>query len=558
MTPPSDNPTEAPRPDDPHPGPAGSGAATPASAAPDAAPPTQSWRPPRWWGAVAGLATAAVALGAGQLAAGFAASLKPPVVSVGDRVVDAAPRWLKTFAIDTFGTNDKPALIAGTVMILTALAVLAGILALRHRLRSGLALVAMFAVVGMIAATQGRNGTGNGWVPSFIAGLAAAATLLLFRRLSYPPSVAGVAAVAPGDGAVRRTRRSFLVGGATVGATAVLAALGGARLNRRFAADLERAGVRPRRPENPLRAPPADPALGIAGLSPLFVANKDFYRIDTALITPSVTAEGWTLSIDGMVDRPMTLSYDDLWQREIVEYDVTLSCVSNEIGGGLVGNARWSGVRLDAVLAEAGVHPDADQIMGRSVDGFTAGFPVDALNDGRDAIIALTMNGEVLPVAHGYPARLVVPGLYGYVSATKWLSRIELTRFDRASGYWIPKGWSTLGPVKTQSRIDTPRQGGRTTPGDVVVAGVAWAPESGITKVEVQIDDGPWQPATLGPELATSSWRQWWFPWTATAGSYVLRCRATDGNGTTQTDQVTSVAPDGASGWHRVPIVVSA
>ena len=208
------------------------------------------------------------------------------------------------------------------------------------------------------------------------------------------------------------------------------------------------------------------------------------------------------------------------------------------------------------LLEEAGVDPDADQIMGHSVDGFTAGFPVGTLADGRNAIVALTMNGEVLPVAHGYPARLVIPGLYGYVSATKWLSRIELTRFDRAAGYWIPRGWSVEGPVKTQCRIDTPRQGRTIPAGEVVIAGVAWAPGPGITNVEAQVDDGPWREATLGPEVATTSWRQWWVSWATTPGRHVLRCRATDGTGTTQTEKVTSVAPDGASGWHSVPVNV--
>jgi DMSO/TMAO reductase YedYZ molybdopterin-dependent catalytic subunit len=327
-------------------------------------------------------------------------------------------------------------------------------------------------------------------------------------------------------------------------------------LQRRFSNAAERAAVQVRAPAEPLQVTAADPATQIPGLSPLFVPNKDFYRIDTALIAPTVSTDGWQLAIDGMVDNPLSFTYDDLWKRTLVEYDVTLSCVSNEVGGDLVGNARWLGVRLDELLAEAKVRPDADQIMGHSVDGFTAGFPTDTLADGRNAIVALAMNGEVLPVAHGYPARLVVPGLYGYVSATKWLSRIELTRFDRAQGYWIPRGWSERAPIKTQSRIDTPRRGAKVD-GTVAVAGVAWAPTRGITRVEVQVDDGPWQPANLGPEVSASSWRQWWWEWTTPpVGEHRLRCRATDGSGATQTEQRSRPDPDGATGWHTIDVEV--
>ena len=522
---------------------------------------------PRWWGPAAGLTAAAAALGVGQLVSGFDASFKPPVVSVGDRVIDVVPGWVKDFAIDTFGTNDKPALITGTVVILAVVAVLAGIAALGRRLLVGLGLVAGFTAMGMIAATTGRDGHATGWVPSLAAGLAAAGALGLFRRATRMAAPTGPD-TSTGPGAPARTaagttmaRRGFLValGAVAVGAAALGA--GGQGLRRRFSADLERAIVRIRRPAKPLAPPPTDPAATIEGLTPLIVANRDFYRIDTALITPSVSIDNWQLRIDGMVGRPITLSYDELWNRELVEVDVTLSCVSNEVGGGLVGNARWVGVRLNSLLAEAEIDADADQIMSHSVDGFTAGFPTDTVTDGRNAIIALTMNGEVLPVAHGYPARLVVPGLYGYVSATKWLSRLEMTRFDRAQGYWVPRGWSALGPIKTQSRIDVPRAGATRSrselpEGELVVAGVAWAPGPGIDRGEVQVDEGPWLAAELGPELSQTSWRQWWLAWPAQPGAHTLRCRATDGNGVTQTAERADPAPDGASGWHRVEVTI--
>ena len=504
-------------------------------------------RPPRSWGAVAGLVSMAAGLGAGQLTAGLARDLEPPVVSVGNRVVDVAPAWLKSFAIDTFGTGDKTALIVGTVLLLAAVSVLAGMLAVRRSLAGGLTIVAAFGLVGMAAAGLGG---GWGWLPSAAAMVGAGASLALLARLATRPPGS-----AHGTGSVA-DRRRFLTGVGALAVSTAVALAAGRALRSRFAAEVERAGIRLRRPVEPLAAPPADPAATLPGLSPLLVPNADFYRIDTSLIIPAVTVETWALTIDGMVERPLRFTYDQLWDRELHEYDLTLSCVSNEIGGDLVGNARWVGVRLDELLAECGVGADADQIMTHSVDGFTAGFPVEAAMDGRDAIVALTMNGEVLPAVHGYPARLIVPGLYGYVSATKWLSRLELTRFDRAQGYWVPRGWAVRAPIKTQSRIDTPRSGSSVPAGTTAIAGVAWAPISGITNVEVQVGDGPWQPAELGPSLGGAAWRQWWFTWQAEPGTYLVRCRATDGTGATQPREVAPVAPDGATGWHTVKVKV--
>ena len=256
----------------------------------------------------------------------------------------------------------------------------------------------------------------------------------------------------------------------------------------------------------------------------------------------------------GLVDHELTLTYDDLLGRELLERDCTISCVSNEVGGDLVGNARWVGCRLDDLLAEAGIRKEADQVMGVSVDGFTAGFPVETL-DGRDALIAIGMNGETLPVKNGFPARIIVPGIYGYVSAVKWLSEIRLTRFADEVGYWVPRGWSAIAPVKTQSRIDRP--GGRIAAGSVPIAGVAWAPTRGISKVEVQVDDGAWLETTLGSSLGDNCWRQWWVPWEATSGKHQIRVRATDGTGETQPEQRRDVAPDGATGWHTIRVTVS-
>ncbi len=291
------------------------------------------------------------------------------------------------------------------------------------------------------------------------------------------------------------------------------------------------------------------------GITPLVVPSDDFYLIDTALTKPQVDPANWSLTIKGMVDREVTYTYQDLLDRAETIAPVTLSCVSNEVGGDLVGNAVWRGLPLIELLDEAGVQPGATQIASRSVDGWSCGFPTEVAYDGRTALVAVGMNGEPLPIRHGFPARLVVAGLYGYVSATKWLSEIELTTLEDFDGYWIPRGWSKLGPVKTQSRIDTPSQGDTVEAGTVVpIAGVAWAPDRGVAKVEVRVDEGEWVEAQLGESLGPDAWVQWLVPWEATEGRHVVQVRATDGTGETQTATPAPPAPDGAQGWHRVDI----
>jgi DMSO/TMAO reductase YedYZ molybdopterin-dependent catalytic subunit len=317
-----------------------------------------------------------------------------------------------------------------------------------------------------------------------------------------------------------------------------------------------RAAVRIPRPQR--SAPPvaAGAELDVPGLSPLFTPNADFYRIDTALSVPRVDPARWSLEVRGMVDEPFTLSYDELLALPHVEADVTLSCVSNMVGGDLVGNARWQGVPLHVLLERAGVRPGATQLLGRSVDGFSAGFPTELAVAIPEAMVAVAMNGEPLPADHGFPARIVVPGLYGYVSATKWLQAIELTTFEAVEGYWIPRGWAREGPVKTQSRIDVPRPSSTVPAGRTAVAGVAWAPTRGIERVEVQVDDGAWVEARLADALHVDTWRQWVHEWEATPGRHTLAVRATDGTGETQTAERTPVAPDGATGRHTIEVVV--
>ncbi|HLM18169.1 MAG TPA: molybdopterin-dependent oxidoreductase, partial [Acidimicrobiia bacterium] len=443
------------------------------------------------------------------------------------------------------------------VIVIAVAAMFAGVATVRGRRDIGIGFAVLFGLAGVWAAGVGRNTRVVGVFPALVGAAVAAGVLMVGYRLANPkPSPASrTTHDPPVTPPLDRRRFLTVTGGLALGAVVVASI--GRGLQDRFNASLERAGVRAPLPKEPLPEPPADPALdpAIEGLTPLFVPNIDFYRIDTALRFPSADLSSWRLQIGGMVDRELALSYDDLVNRDLIERDITIACVSNEVGGDLVGNARWVGCRLDDLLAEAGIQPDADQVMGFSIDGFTAGFPVANL-DGRDALVAVGMNGEVLPVRHGFPARLVVPGLYGYVSAVKWLSSIKLTRFDREVGYWVPLGWSQLAPVKTESRIDRPH--GKVKSGPTHIAGVAWAPNRGIAKVEVQVDGGGWNEATLGPTVGDDAWRQWWLVWDAKPGQHQIRVRATDGTGETQTEERANPAPDGATGWHTVRVNVAA
>lgn len=532
--------------------------------------------------AVAGAVAAGAALAAGELVASFDAPLPGPVYAVANRVVDKAPGWFVSFGKNVFGLADKPALVAGTTLL--AVAIGAGLgLASRRSPRPARAGIAAFGLLGVVAVAADARG---GWLGALVVNAVAVgvgwAALGLLHRRALPRSPDLVASTATGDGPRRGTpasrptsvlvgtpvdpavtRRSFLTAAGVAGAGAVLAGAAAGQLRARSSARTARdlVSLSPGAGADEVAAAVAEAqtsaVAATAGISPLVTPNGEFYLIDTALLRPQVDPGNWSLKIKGMVDRELTFSYDDLLARATTVAPVTLSCVSNEVGGKLVGNAVWQGVPLVELLDEASVQPGATQVASRSVDGWTCGFPTEAAFDGRTALVAVGMNGEPLPLDHGFPARLVVSGLYGYVSATKWLSEIELTTLEAFDGYWIPRGWAKLGPVKTQSRIDTPRRGARLTAGEVAVAGVAWAPHTGIAKVEVQVDEGPWREATLGDALGPDAWRQWVLSWPATAGRHTLRVRATDAGGATQTDERLPPAPDGATGWHEVTVEVA-
>jgi DMSO/TMAO reductase YedYZ molybdopterin-dependent catalytic subunit len=481
---------------------------------------------------------AAVALGVAEVVSIATGARTAPLVAVGGVVVDSVPGAVKNFAVAVFGTHDKTALLIGTTVLLALFAAGVGALAVR-RPALGMAGIGLFGLIGIAAAMTRPNTGPDAVLPALIGTAAGGATLVALLR--------------PRD--EETTRRRFLTESAALFGGAVVLGLIGRNFGARRDVSAARNKITLPVPASPAPALPGD--LDVPDLARFVTSNRDFYRIDTALAVPEVDPTTWKLKIHGRVRTPVTLSYADLMSRPMIERYVTLACVSNEVGGGLIGNARWLGVPVKGLLEEAGPLPGADQVVGRSVDGFTAGTPTEVLLDGRDALVAVGMNGEPLPIEHGFPVRLVVPGLYGYVSATKWLTELELTSFHDYSAYWIPRGWARQAPIKTESRIDTPRGGSRPRAGQVTVAGVAWAQHRGISKVEVQVDDGPWQPATLGAVPSVDTWRQWSYAWTAARGKHRLTVRATDNSGALQIQDQAPPAPDGATGWHSIEVEVS-
>lgn len=504
---------------------------------------------PRRYAALGGLLAGAVAVATGMLLASLGGS-GSPLDSVGSEFIDRVPPWLKELAIRWFGTNDKLALRVGIVAVLAAIAPLVGLVGARRRL-AGPAGIAGFGLIGAAAAL---HRPGAGWASALPSLLGAAVGVAVFARL-VPGPARPVPTPGPSRAPLGWDRRRFLATGGTAAAAAVVA--GG--LARR----IDGQQIEAARQDLPTSLGPVDgPRVAIPSgaevnpATPFVTPNGEFYRIDTALSFPRIRLDRWRVDVTGMVDRPLSLSYDDLRRRPQVERVITLACVSNEVGGHYISNAVFQGVLLADVLGDAGVQAGAEQVFSTSVDGWTCGFPVAAALDGRDAMIALGMNGETLPLEHGFPARLVVPGLYGYVSATKWLKTIELTTWDRAAGYWVPRGWSREGPIKTQSRIDVPRRGQPVAAGPVKIAGVAWAQHRGIAKVEVRIDDGEWREAELGDAVSDDAWRQWVTDWDATPGRHTIQVRATDRTGTTQTADEAPPAPDGATGQHTIELTV--
>jgi len=533
---------------------------------------------PRGRAALAGILAAAFALGIGELLAGLSSRIPSLVVAVGDAVIDNVPGSIERWAIETLGENDKPALIIGVVVISLLIGAFTGIAASR-RFRSGVSVFALFAIIGGLAGSlDDQRSAWAGWLSAF---LAATGGLLMLRFLLRAARNTNKAATYD-ELSTRADRRSFVGAASAAAAVGVAAPVIGTALRSRQTAGVEAdrdeiaAVLNSNEPTEPSTEPEPEVESSLAavdnlddieGITPLVVPSDEFYRIDAALSVPKLDVDTWSMKITGMVDTELEFTFDDLLDMDPVEEYVTMSCVSNEVGGDLVGNAKWLGVPLKKLLDKAGVQPGATQIVGRSVDGWTGGFPTEYLDDpDRVALVALAMNGEPLPLEHGFPVRLVIAGLYGYVSATKWLKEVELTTLEDFDGYWITRGWSKLGPVKTQSRIDVPRPNSRLDAGTQALAGVAWAPDRGVAKVEVQVStlvdgqlgvEGPWLEAQLSTDLSNNAWRQWHLPWEAEPGDWAIRVRATDGEGVTQTEQRSAPAPSGATGWHGLGVRVT-
>jgi DMSO/TMAO reductase YedYZ molybdopterin-dependent catalytic subunit len=521
----------------------------------------------RWQAAVAGLAAAGAALATGELLAGLDEHTPSLVLGVAEVFVAQTPGGVVRWSIETFGATQKTILVTGIVVVSLLLGVVFGLVA-RRRFVLG---AAGFVAFGIVGGWAGARGALTSDVRSWLAAVVAAGVGVLVLGLALRPAWAtrsapeqadaqtGPGLLAPGRPGPGRDRRWFLVvsGGAAV--YGVVGAGVGRWLRQGHTVEEARDEVAARLGATaPARASSEVTTFdrSVRGISPMVTPNGAFYRIDTALTVPQVDPADWTLRIIGMVDRELELSFDELLAMDRIDEFITMQCVSNEVGGDLVGNARWSGVPLADLLERAGVQPGAGQLVGRSVDGWTAGFPTDIALDGRPAMVAVTMNGEPLPLKHGFPARLMVPGLYGYVSATKWLEEIELTTWDAFDAYWVPRGWAKEGPIKTQSRIDVPRGGSTVDAGRVPVAGVAWAPTRSIEAVEVRIDDGRWERARLSGELSENAWVQWLYQWDAEPGQHRLQVRAIDGRGETQTGETAPPAPSGATGYHTIEVEV--
>ena len=557
-------------------------------------------------GAMCGLLAAAVSIGVGQLLAGLSVPAASPVLAVGQAAIGLTPGPVADWAKQTFGTNDKDVLLTGVVVVLLIFAAVLGALSVR-RLAFGLGGLVVLALVGMTAALT-RHGATSGYAFPTLGGSVVGAFALswLVRRArawtlgaappaplppiefghrdhehgdhereeanddlrppdlpdadvqwAPPPATVPTLPSLPTVPRHPTARRSFLVASGVTLAAAAIGEYAGRELATRKNVSAAQAAIRFPRPAVTAPPVPAGANLNVPSISSFITPNSQFYRVDTAIVLPEVDPSNWQLRIHGMVDRPLTVTFDDLLRRPLIEDYITLCCVSNPVSGPYIGNAKWLGASLSSLLRLAGIQSGASQLLCTSTDGFTSGTPVSVVMDGRDALVAVAMNGAALPVEHGFPARLVVPGLYGYVSACKWVADIEVTTFANASAYWVGQGWAQQAPVKTESRIDVPASGSQLKTGRVAVAGVAWAQHKGIEAVEVQIDNGPWQEATLAAVPGLDSWRQWVWYWDATPGSHTISARATDKTGYTQTSVQEPTAPNGASGYPVNTVTVS-
>lgn len=524
--------------------------------------------------ALGGILAALLGAAVGHLVAGLLNPASSPVLAVGSTVIDLAPTPVKEWAVSNFGTADKPILLGSVSVVTLLLAAVAGLVAARRFVVGLGLLVALVLVAAGMALSRPTAGPLDA-LPAVVTGIVGAAALWWFFRVARTGVLgrgsaattdepAGRHAAEPaadetttggaatdGTASPRPTRRAVLV---AAGAMAVVAAASGAVGQWIVTAKTRISNIV--LPTATDKGPTLPDGLDIDGISPFRTPNDEFYRVDINLTVPVVDQDSWTLTIDGDVDNELTITWDELLAMDMVERDITMTCVSNGVGGEYVGAARWLGVPLVDLLERAGVGDRADQILSTAVDGFTISTPLEVATDGRDALVVVGMNGEPLPREHGFPVRMIIPGIYGYVGSTKWLTKLTLTTYDDQESYWTERGWATDAPVKISSRIDVPRAGATLSSGETVIAGVAWAQQRGVAKVEIQIDGGDWVEAELGPDAGVDYWRQWFYRWDADGGYHSFTVRATDGNGDLQTDVQMRSFPEGSSGLHTRGVTI--
>jgi DMSO/TMAO reductase YedYZ molybdopterin-dependent catalytic subunit len=505
--------------------------------------------------ATVGLLSMAAGLTAGHLVGALISPSASPLLAVGSGAIDLTPTWLKDFAVRAFGNYDKAVLLSGMAVVIAVIGVAAGLISRRSR-TPGLALIAVLGVIAGVAVLS-RPAAGSFDVLAPLAALIiSAGTFAALHRLARLGYSETGGATPTGDGSATIPRRALLAGSAVVAAGAGIAAAGGQLLARRSGVEASRQAVGRMVPTVPAPPIPRGADFATDGSPTFITSNRDFYRVDVNLTLPRLRAEDWRLRIHGMVDRETTLSFSDLTSRRLIERPLTMTCVSNEIGGPYISTANFTGVLLADILADAGVQRGADQAFTTSVDGWTCGTPTAALTDpAGKAMLVIGMNGEPLPIEHGFPVRMVIPGLYGYVSATKWITDLELTTFQARQAYWLQRGWGRRAPIKTMSRIDSPGPFERVRP-DTPITGVAWAQTRGVDKVEVRIDHGEWRPAELSVEVSVDTWRMFRLRGRWAPGAHVAEVRATDKSGYTQTADRAAPIPDGATGWHSVQFTV--
>jgi len=516
------------------------------------------------WAALAGVIGGAVFLAVAELFALLFARAASPILAVGGFVIDIVPQPFKEFAIATFGEYDKVVLLGSLGLAVVIASAIAGILQL---VKAPLGVIALIiaGVLSTAAIVTRAGAPALAFLPPVLGTVAGSIVLILlvkrlraWRAAALPERADSVTADSETAAPKGLDRRRFFMVAAISGASAVVVGVASRAVSMTVGSvEAIRDSLKLPAAKSKVTIPEGA-EFDIKGLSKLFTPNKDFYRVDTALTVPTIDPNTWRLVIDGMVDERVEMSFQDLLDMGLDEYSITLTCVSNEVGGELAGNAMWLGVPLRDVLKKAGVQSGADMVLSKSVDGYTASTPLSALTDDNlDAILAVAMNGEPLPAEHGFPVRMVVPGLYGYVSATKWLTELKVTTFAKDEAYWTPRGYSAEAPIKFSSRLDTPSIGEAVPAGKIPIAGVAWAQSVGIERVEVQIDDGEWTAVTLSTPVNDDTWVQWFMEWDATPGTHYVAVRAVNKNGDLQIEERAPIAPDGSSGWQRSLIRVS-